>query len=190
MAKLYHKTQRVPFIVLTKGQEVDVLGTHFNVRAYPNEKAIKTTLLEGSVRVIPAGPPATGPDPTLVDPLYVMKTKTKAGIILKPNQQAVLEAQQVSIKTVNAMESIAWTKDDFTFRNTPLKDVLGVVAGWHNLKVVYDNSALGNILLGGELQKSESMANILTSLELTANVRFKVKGKQVTVYNRRLISYK
>lgn len=190
VAKLYNKARRVPFVVLTKGQEVDVLGTHFNVRAYPNEKEIKTTLLEGSVRVTPARQPAAGPDPTLVDPLYAMKNKSKTGVILKPNQQAVLAAQQVSIKTVNAVESIAWTKDDFTFRNTPLRDVLGVVAGWHNLKVKYDNSALGNILLGGELQKNESMANVLTTLELTANVRFKVQGKQVTVYKSSLIVYK
>jgi transmembrane sensor len=178
--------QRIPFIVVSKGQQIEVLGTHFNVYAYRNEALIKTTLMEGSVRVTPL---LTGngrlksPDPVSLDPMETKEASLKRsqGVVLKPNQQAILTGTTITVKAVNAEEAIAWRGGEFIFRNTPLESIMLVVARWYDVDVIYQDAHTSKELLGGTLSRSSKMPDVLKTLELTANVRFKVDGKKITV---------
>lgn len=174
--------KRLPFTVVSRGQEIAVLGTHFNVKAYPDEAIIKTTLLEGLVRVTPLRTQKgfKSADPSLADPLAMMNGIQ--GVLLKPNEEAVLKENELTVNKVNAAEAIAWRKGDYIFRNTPLESIMLVISRWYDVEVIYQTEDhRKNELLGGVLSKSHNMKDLLKSLELTANVRFKVDGKRVTV---------
>ncbi|MBB5440323.1 ferric-dicitrate binding protein FerR (iron transport regulator) [Pedobacter sp. AK017] len=182
--------KHLPFIVTTDKQEIKVLGTHFNVNAYPNNLDIKTTLLEGRVQVMPLlyGKPLANADPAVTDPLQVMGTRNEAGnlnlnraVILQPNQQAILTDQHITVKPVDGQLAIAWTKRDFTFRNMPLEDIMNVVAVWYDVDVVYQQQTIGSVLLGGSIQRSDKLADVLATLSLASNMHFKVEGKRIIV---------
>lgn len=180
---------RLPFSVLTAGQIIEVLGTHFNVNAYQNEGEVKTTLLEGRVAVtplsrkkpaaldfIPAGPiDATGGE--FKDGKLVLGA-TK---LLKPNEQAVLNGSQITVNQVDIEESIAWKDGEFIFRNMPLEKVMHVISRWYDVDVVYGNGKGNGATLGGMISKSAKIAEVLKTLELIANVHFKIDGRRVTV---------
>lgn len=180
---------RVPFSVLSAGQIIEVLGTHFNVNAYQNEGEIKTTLLEGQVAVtalsrkkpvtldfVPAGPiDATGGE--FKDGKLVLGA-TK---LLKPNEQAVLKGSKITVNQVDIDESIAWKNGEFIFRNMPLEKVMHVISRWYDVDVIYENGKGNGATLGGMISKSAKIAEVLKTLELIANVHFKIDGRRVTV---------
>ena len=109
------KDKEMPFIVKTGRQEVRVLGTHFNINSYSNEKETKTTLLEGAVKV--AGNGAT--------------------VVLKPGQQAVLSSSQLQVQPVDVEEAIAWKNGYFQFNRSDLESLMRQVSRWYNVKVQY-----------------------------------------------------
>lgn len=151
-----------PFLVATKGQQVAVLGTHFNVSAYPEDNSVKTMLLEGSVRI---------------DPENTSLNST----LLKPNQQATLTPGKVSVKDVDADEAIDWKNGEFIFRKEPLEQVMRKIARWYDVDVVYEDAQLGKVLIGGFVSKSEQFVEVLRTLEIAAKVQFKIEGRRVTV---------
>ncbi|MNJ87610.1 fec operon regulator FecR [compost metagenome] len=177
---------RVPFIVVSNGQEIEVLGTHFNVNAYSNEKSVQTTLLEGSVRVRQASTHnvlAASLDPSTLDFMGGVKAELDLGksVLLKPNEQATLLNNQISVKYVDAEESIAWKNGEFTFRNTSLESIMRMVTRWYDVEVVYQNKEVGTELIGGTIIRSYKIAQVLQMLEMTANVKFKIEGRRITV---------
>lgn len=175
-----------PFIVVTNMQEIEVLGTHFNVCAYDNEKAIKTTLIEGSVRLRPSmyldKLPATL-DPSSLDPLPIITGKRAygEGVVLKPNQEATLIGDKIAVKAVDANEAIAWTDGEYIFRNASLETVMHTITRWYDMEVVYEHKKAGSILLGGAISRSSDVTDVLKMLELTANVHFKIEENRIIV---------
>lgn len=176
----------VPFIVVSNGQEIEVLGTHFNVNAYSNEKSVQTTLLEGSVRVRQASTQnvlAASLDPSTLDFMGGVNAELDLGksVLLKPNEQATLVNNEISVKYVDAEESIAWKNGEFTFRNTSLESIMRMVTRWYDVEVVYQNKEIGEELIGGTIIRSYKIAQVLQMLEMTANVKFKIEGRRITV---------
>lgn len=175
-----------PFIVVTNMQEIEVLGTHFNVCAYDNEKAIKTTLIEGSVRLRPSmyldKLPATL-DPSSLDPLPIITGKRTygEGVVLKPNQEAILIGDKIVVKAVDANEAIAWTDGEYIFRNASLETVMHTITRWYDMEVVYEHEKAASILLGGAISRSSEITDVLKMLELTANVHFKIQDNKIIV---------
>src|SRR5690606_23775350 len=112
----------LPFRVITDHQEILVLGTHFNVHAYADETETRTTLLEGSVRV------------SALDNASFQ--------LLKPGQQAVLKAGELTTKTVETDETIAWKNGYFQFSGEDLGSVLRKVARWYDVEIDYRDEAL------------------------------------------------
>jgi len=148
------KDKKHPFIVESKGQQVEVLGTHFNISSYADEGSVKTTLLEGSVNV--------------------------NGTILRPNQQAILKGSALQIKTVDPSVAIAWKNGEFVFNEEPLQDIMRMVARWYDVEVVYENIDK-NKPFGGSVSRFENISKVLEKLELTGSVHFKIEGRRVTV---------
>lgn len=159
-----------PFIVTTDQQELEVLGTHFNVSAYPDERSVKTTLLEGSVRISARSSQdgaGTGPD--------------RSGVILKPNQQSTLTQNNIQIAEVNTEEAVAWKNGEFIFQNKPLEIIMLEISRWYNVDIVYKDKQVAQKLFGGVISRSEDISLVLSVLEVTGDVHFKVEGRTVTV---------
>jgi transmembrane sensor len=155
------KDKAHPFIVKTDKQEIKVLGTHFNVSSYPDEQFTKTTLFEGSVKVV---------------------SKTDAGSIatLKPGQQAQVSSKTLKVKEVDLTESMAWKNGDFNFENEEFSSILNQVSRWYNVEII-DNKKHEGLKLTGMVSRSKSLSTVLNSLEGTADVKFRIEGRKVTV---------
>lgn len=155
------KDKHHPFIVKTDKQEIKVLGTHFNVSSYADEKLTKTTLLEGSVKV-------------------VSRENASSMATLKPGQQAELSVKTLKVKEVDLSESMAWKNGDFNFENEAFSSILNQVSRWYNVEII-DNGNHDGLKLSGMVSRSKSLSTVLKSLEATAKVKFNIEGSKVTV---------
>lgn len=150
-----------PFIVVTNKQEVEVLGTHFNINAYTEEADVKTTLLEGSVKV-----------KSLKD-----KNQTK---YLKPGEQSILNSSNWLVKPVDAAAQVDWKNGRFIFKDEELKSVMRKLSRWYDIEVDYDQS-LENLSFSGRISRSKTLKDVLRILTRTNDVAFKVNERRVTV---------
>jgi len=151
-----------PFIVTTDRQSVKVLGTHFNINAYEDELSTKTTLLEGSVKVTPAG-------------------TERIGVVLKPNQMTTLVDTHMEVQSIDVEMVTAWKRGEFIFRNEPLENIMRVLVRWYNLEVSYENDEIRNLTLGGSISRSEEVSEVLKMLELTGDAHFKIEGRRIVI---------
>ncbi|MGY0035233.1 FecR family protein [Pedobacter sp. NJ-S-72] len=147
-----------PFIIVTDKQVAEVLGTHFNINSYGDEPAIKTTLLEGSIKV----------------------TVNKKFEILKPGQEAAA-SEKINVTNVDTDNAVAWKNGDFNFGQNDFRTTMRQLARWYNVEIVYDDSAPGDVKLHGWISRSKSVVSVLKVMELTGEVHFKVKGRRIVV---------
>jgi len=173
------KDKTKPFIVSTRpgsngaGQEIKVLGTHFNVNSYTNEPVVTTTLLEGSVHVVPLLPlPGAG----------LSSSGTKVGVILKPGQQAINKHDDIKVVKADLEQVIDWKQGDFYLNHINFKTAMRKIARWYNIEVVYDASVSDSIESGGWISRNKRLSEVLQSIEATGQVHFKVEGKKVIVF--------
>ena len=154
----------VPFLVKTASQEIKVLGTHFDVNAYDDEKSTRTTLLEGSVQV------------RRLQPDIRKKTQT---LLLKPGQQSRLDAGSLSVLPIDAEEEVAWKNGSMSFVNADIQSIMRQVSRWYNVEVVYS----GNVpvrLFTGSISRKAKLSELLTILKLS-KINFSLHGRQLTV---------
>jgi transmembrane sensor len=151
-----------PFHVETKDQDVQVLGTHFNINAYTEETSTRTTLLEGSVKVSLIG-------------------ATSESLVLVPGQQAVVHDAQMTRLTVDAEDATAWKDGLFVFDNETLEHALVKISRWYDLQVVYEDEAARKITVGGSVSRFERVSGLLHLFERSGKVHFKLSGKTLTV---------
>jgi transmembrane sensor len=156
------KDKKHPFIVTAKGQKVEVLGTHFNVNSYPDEPAVKTTLLEGSVKVTPL-------------------EATPSFVILKPGEQSTIKNLIIDTKTVETDDVIAWKNGAFMFNNETLESIMKKVARWYDVQVVYKDENIKQKTFFGTLSRFANVSEVLNMLQGTEAVVFDIKGKQIIV---------
>lgn len=169
------KDKQHPFIVESNGQEVEVLGTHFNISAYQDEGAVKTTLLEGSVKVsYGSRRPELGSGP------QTGKSLIQDNIVLKPNQQLILSGNKLDVITANLEQIMAWKNGQFAFHKQSLQEIMRGVARWYNVEVVYEADFKSRPFTGS-ISRFEDISTVLHVLELTGAVHFKVEGRRVTV---------
>lgn len=150
-----------PFIVVTAQQEVNVLGTSFNVCAYPSEPE-QTTLIEGSVRV----------------------SSGENELMLIPGQQAYTSTGDfLSMRTVDTGTFTAWKDGDFSFQNTDIKEIMNQLARWYDVGVVYEDVP-DNLRLDGMVSRSKQLDTVLQVLEMTEKVKFSLEINQQTKERR------
>lgn len=153
------KNKNMPFRVTTGKLNIEVLGTHFNVDAYQEDDAIKTTLLEGSVK---------------------LNTGDKQAL-LKPGQQATLgEQQNINIQSINTEDAVAWKNGYFVFNNENIQDIMKKISRWYDVEVIYTGK-IDERDFGGTVSRFDSVTEVLKSLELTGTVHFKLEGRRITV---------
>ncbi|MBC8987974.1 FecR family protein [Pedobacter sp. N36a] len=154
------KQNGMPFIVQSKGQEVVVLGTHFNVNAYPDEEQIKTTLLEGTVKV--------------------KLVHSAASALLKPGQQSIIDENQLDVNAVDVSEVIAWKEGYFLFQDEDIRSMMRKIEKWYDVEVIYAAN-ISPKKIGGRISRNKSLDYVLKTLSKTDKFNFKVEGRRVTV---------
>jgi ferric-dicitrate binding protein FerR (iron transport regulator) len=155
------KDKSRPFVVKTILQEVEVLGTHFNISSYEDESSVKTTLIEGSVKIV---------------------AKNGSDKILKPGQQSVLTADNITVENISeGQQALAWKNDQFVFESNDIQYVMRMISRWYNVEVEYVGTIPEN-RFGGAISKFENISEVLKSLESTGRVKFKIEGRRILVY--------
>lgn len=155
--------KKVPFIVQHEMQEIQVLGTHFNVNAYQDESYSETTLLEGQITI------------------RSLNGKNEKAILMKPNFKVTTDhTTGVSKQTEADIESvIAWKNGDFLFEDQELESILRVIARWYDVKVDY--SSLPKTRYTLQLSKQVPLSDVLKMLEKTGPIKFQFEQKMIKV---------
>jgi len=156
------KNITMPFIVKRMGsnERIEVLGTSFNVNAYDDEDTMRTTLLEGSVKV----------------------TKGADSDVLRPGQQAVAAKGSNKIKVIDEAdidEVMAWKNGRFQFSNMDMKTIMRQLARWYDVDVVFEGKA-PEIRIGGFIHKDVNLSTVLEFLKGNG-VRYRLEGKKITI---------
>jgi len=156
------KNASMPFKVkIADKGEVEVLGTHFNINTYSDEPTIKTTLLEGSVKV--------------------SGLAHDNSLIIKPGEQAQLNANdQLNVnKHANVEQVIAWKNGTFNFENADLEMALRQIARWYDVDIIFEGS-VPQKQFNGEMQRDLSLSRVIKLLEKN-DVYCRIEGKKLIV---------
>jgi transmembrane sensor len=157
-AVTYNKHQ--PFFTTTKEQTVEDLGTRFIVEAFDDEPVIKTTLIEGSVKI----------------------NRDNKNNLLKPGQQCLIQSIHNIIKVEQADidEETAWINGDFDFHNKDLGSIMRQLGRVYNIDVVYKDN-VGGMPFDGMISRSRNISGVLSLMESTGKIHFEISGRRVTV---------
>ncbi|QRR01442.1 FecR domain-containing protein [Dyadobacter sandarakinus] len=152
---------KMPFVVATSQAQVTVLGTHFNVMAYPDENVLKTTLLEGSVRV---------------------SNHAGKSAMLIPGQQARIKtvSGQIGIADdIDIEKEMAWKNGYFQFQDDNLEQVMRQISRWYDVEVVYEGTP-GKETFTGRLPRNANVSKVFKILSLSG-VKCRIEGKSIIV---------
>lgn len=155
--------KKTPFKVISKHQEVEVLGTQFNMNAYPEQASSKTTLVEGKVAL----------------------SDKNNRFILAPNEQAVTTAGTTEVKEVKAANYTAWRDGKFSFDDKSFEETMNEIGRWYNLNIVYENGVPKEELVG-DAYRNQKISLVLRLLDVAeidykldvAERRLTIKGKK------------
>lgn len=159
-----------PFIVEVERQgEVKVLGTHFNVNAYPEEHAFTTTLLEGKVQ------------------LSSVYKNAKGGlhqVTLKPDEQCIIrENKDMILQHADMEQTMAWKNGMFVFKSAGLKDVFAQLGRWYDVHFVNEENI--DAVYSGSMYRSADFYELLKLIEFTTNLSFRIEGRKVFVTGKK-----
>lgn len=150
---------KMPFVVNVNGMEVHDLGTEFNINAYADEEVIKTTLVEGSAKVV----------------------KENNSQLLSPGQQLQLNTtgEMNLINNADIDEAVAWRSGRFLFKSIDIKNLMRQLTRWYDVDVNYETVPVTRF--NAKISRETPLSSILKALELTGEVRFRIEGKKVVV---------
>jgi len=154
------KNARMPFIVKLNTMKVEVLGTHFNIMAYNDEPFIKTTLLEGSVRL----------------------SNAEGHQMLKPGQVGTLadNTTRFVVNEANTEQALAWKNGQFIFANENIASISRKLTRWYDVSVT-DNRKIKTLTYTGSISKYKNVSEVLKMLELTGTLHYKIEDRRVTI---------
>ena len=152
------KDVKRPFSVVLGDMEVKVLGTSFNVSAYPGVKR-QTTLIEGQVAV----------------------NWHRQQVVIRPGQQAAETDEGLRVASVNVMNYVGWKEHRFVYENKLLGEVLEDLERWYDVSFFFTGESLKIKRFSGSIPKYSDLSKVLKMLELTTNIRFKKTDKTVVV---------
>lgn len=150
----------MPFRVVTGGQTVEDIGTRFDINAYVDEPSVRTTLVEGSVRVL----------------------AQSASAVLTPGQQARIMPGTTGIKVVKVNTGVvtAWKDGFFRFDDEPLPVVMRQFARWYAIEVVYQGSTYSDQTFNVKVPRNASLQAVLKIIG-QSGIRFRVEGRKLIV---------
>ena len=182
------KNPKRPFIIHTSSIDVKVLGTKFNVKAYPEDKTVETSLVQGSVEVFVKSRPGEK---------YLLKPNQKL-VLLNTTEQAVNELPANEVKpnlnlpiiaikrlTYTETDTVAvetsWTQSKLVFKDEAFSDVARKMERWYDVEIIFRNKKLEEELLNGDFRK-ETLTQALEGLRFTTDFKYKIEGNTVIIY--------
>jgi ferric-dicitrate binding protein FerR (iron transport regulator) len=164
VAKVYQKNgDRKPFRVVSKDQQIEVLGTHFNVNSYPEQPGTKTTLEEGRVAI----------------------TNNSGHVVLSPGEQAITLKGKTKVKAVDVGREIAWRSGKFSFDDKPFEETMNEIARWYNLKIHYQGGIPQEELVGDAF-RNKNIHLVLRILDVAQiSYDLDVERRQLTIKGKK-----
>lgn len=154
-----YEAKNVPFKVITGAQTIEVLGTAFNISAYLDEAEAKTTLVEGSVKI-----------ENLI---------SKTSSLLKAGQQATIRGSYTDIKNVDVDQYTAWKSGRFHFKHTPFNEMIGQVARWYDVEVIYRDD-VPKETFSGKMGRELTLREMLGLLNIS-DATIRLEGRMLIV---------
>lgn len=154
------------FIVHTSSIQIAVLGTSFNVKSYPDEKTIETTLVKGKVRIQRSG----------------TKGKLIGDLELNPNQRAIFDKESdiINIREVVAENSGTWKEERLVFDGESMDNVFLQMERWYDVRIHVENRGNLHCKLTASIEK-ESLEEVLKLIEASHEIRYVISGKDVFI---------
>jgi len=158
------KQKNKPFIVKVNGQEIEALGTKFNVMAYREDSLLITTLLEGSVR--------------LTTDNITQKTT------LEPNQQLIYNrnTQLTQVYKTDAQQFTAWTSGYYYFPEQSLKAILQRLSNVYGIECIVQSERLNKRIFTGTFYRGQNVKDIMEIINISIPIKYKIEGRQVTIW--------
>lgn len=154
------KDKEHPFIVKTNQQEVQVLGTHFNINSYEDKQNTSTTLLEGSVKIT---------------------NEHKKEQLLKPGETALVNNNaNILVSPADIKSAMAWKNGDFRFNEERIDEIMLKISRWYDIEVTY-HGPISKEKFSGKISRNKNISEVLNMLSYSNVVRFIVEGRRVTV---------
>lgn len=155
--------KKVPFRIVSKGQEIEVLGTEFNINSYEDEPLVKTTLVKGSVKL----------------------KNSSSSVILKPGEQGQVNnsnsSRPIAVQPVDLEEITAWKNGHFEFNESSLSEVLRTTARWYDIDVNYSGK-VPDLKISGKISRKVNFSGLVALLEFEG-VKFRINKKSVEIIN-------
>ncbi len=148
-----------PFKVISRGQQIEVLGTGFNVSAYPDDAEVKTTLVEGTVQIV--------------------NLTSKIVNKLLPGEQSITQEATTAVRQVDPNQYIAWKDGRFYFDHTPFDEMIRQVARWYDIEVVY-SKGIPKETFTGEMARDLTLQATLDLLDISDAV-ISLEGRTLIV---------
>lgn len=149
-----------PFIVKTNQQEVQVLGTHFNINSYPDKQNTSTTLLEGSISIT---------------------NEHKQQQLLKPGETALVNNKEdILVSPADIKSTMAWKNGDFRFNDERIDEIMLKISRWYDIEVAY-HGPVSKEKFSGKISRNKNISEVLNMLSYSNAVKFIVEGRRVTV---------
>jgi hypothetical protein len=153
--------EKAPLLIHIPHQDVEDIGTKFNISAYPDDADSRVTLAEGAIKV-------------------------KAGVFTKepaPGEQTIYSNNKLVISTANLTKVLAWTNGYFRFNDETITEVMKELARWYNIEVVYQGP-ITKERFNAKISRFKNISAVLRVLERTKGVHFKIEGRRVTVLSK------
>ncbi|MEH6305412.1 DUF4974 domain-containing protein [Olivibacter sp. CPCC 100613] len=150
-----------PFIVHTRHQAIQVLGTSFNIKAYQEDFEEISTLVTGRVKVI--------------------NNQTQQTLTLNPGKEAIWSGAKSasSVRDADVEEALAWKNGDFIFNETPIREIMKQLARWYDVEVEFNG--IGNDQYSGYIPRDVNLKQVLDMMERTGELKFEINNKKIYV---------
>lgn len=158
VAKQQENNRHIPFVVRSNQQDVKVLGTKFNITAYPNDRISTTTLIEGAVEV-------------------TARSKTET-LLLRPNEQTVISSTGMEKNPVHSADITAWMEGYIVLRELDLPSIARIIERNYGVSFV-DKNLPSDVKISGELQTDVNLKDLLHTLQINTGIKFKREGRRI-----------
>jgi transmembrane sensor len=153
----------MPFYVIVNDETIEDIGTEFNINAYENEAALKTTLIEGSVSV----------------------KRDRVSVLLKPGEQTVASGAGLIKKAVDLDETTAWLEGKLIFDAETLEIIMNRVARIYDVNLVWVDQTARKLKFGGSINCTKKLSAVLDFFRETGKVDFTVEGNTVKIFKKK-----
>lgn len=143
--------KKKPFKVISNGLEIDVLGTAFNISAYPEEEEIRATLVSGAVKVSTGNPAAIG---------------DQQPVMLSPGYEAIHAGNRLYTRKAHLTTATGWKDGLFVFSGTELRQAMQQLSRWYNIEIEYKGD-VPTTYFSGEIEKSNPLSAVLEILKVS-----------------------